>query len=346
MDHTQVQVTDSPRNSIFETDDAPVHVPYVAVPILGGPVQMARLYQAFNVTLRRRQTLMVAAEMQQPVSPEDAALANLFGEREDDEDEDYGDEDEDYGDDVMVSAQQTTRRVEVRYAMGVISYWKVVDRIPRASAQVPASQDQPAPPNPKKDWMLPEQKRYPKGKRVIVDLRPSRAPERHARRQLTDKPLTAPVLAKAICANAACRKAFTPPAKYPDAKFCPECHSAHRAKQAERHMETTTVRTNDPICAQCREKFHPPSYAPKAKFCPRCHAAQKAKEAEGRLSPMDRAIRDLRAERELRTREDAEIRDAVRSGKPLPEGAKYGRKSGTNVALVLYKGRSITVHVG
>jgi hypothetical protein len=360
---SQVQVTDSSHNSTYETDDLPMQSVWTIAP--GGGVRRSRADAAYATCRSRVKDHLVAYFLYARDEPEEMrprgipSLAKLeqfppmrqrrhvrivtYSARKN-----------------VPTLQRHPSRPHARIVTFSEGYAVVVRTLPPSKPSM-ATEPSPSSPAAETVWTPPEQKRYPK-RRIIVDVRPepSRTPERHARRLAATEAEELKGLIGALGTVATLEASPQPP---------PCDHSP-----AERFNEflckgvgPAAVEDDRPACKTCGGKFTPNT--PTHRHCPKCFktwlASQKRERKDERppanakprqterpapppqktLSPMEQAQRDLRVQREQRAREDTEIRKAALNGQPLPIGAEYRTLQLGKMAVVVYQGRSITVHL-
>ncbi len=345
---TQVQFTDSSRNSTFETDDIPFQGPRTRIPVPA--VDRWRGLHLDGAFRRNASDRVRAGGLREVLfpedgeNPEDAIIADMdsdFVEGIKDEEEPYV-RPEPY---VRCAHDGVVRRIgrdrDGNRTVDVtkyVCYWPGAKATKEPAAEVKASNPATSEPAAEAEQTSARPVARPIVRDVIGASRtprqqfrgtygrtrpqPKVTPRRQARPQpkVQAKPGT-----PRMCANEKCHTEFLPPANAPNASLCRTCYHQEMQKRPQR------------IC-KCGTPFRAPSVALDAKLCPACYRRQREQEKR-----QQKAIRSLECERQARKDLELRIKRAIAGSGFLPEGAVISRNEGRQV-IVLYKGESFTVY--
>jgi len=345
---TQVQFTDSSRNSDLETGGPLFRGAFVATP--EGTVRPSRIDTASGSTRYRRTETPILAEVMGYVhtNPEDAIIDGL--------DNDHECEDmvwDEEGDLVEVWREEEpfvrpepyvrrahdgvvrrigrdrdgNRTVDVtKY----VCYWPGAKATKEPAAEVKASNPAPSEPVVEAEPVNARPVARPIVRDVIGASRTPRRQFRGAQGRTRPQPKATPRRVarpqpkaqakpgeRRMCANEKCHTEFLPPQHAPNASLCRSCH--------QKEMRKLPTRT-----CKCGKTFHPPVVAPDATLCRDCHKKER-EAAKKRWEAKRPHIEAMQTMRDAQTAQ--RIRQAVLNGKPLPAGVILKKDDGCKVTV-------------
>jgi hypothetical protein len=175
------------------------------------------------------------------------------------------------------------------------------------------------------------------GKKYCLTCAPTKAP---AMQQPSTK------IEERVCKT--CSTPFEPPAEFPRAANCPDCHEAKKAARQPAAAGPLPRCNNE----KCGKPFVP--VFPGAKYCVECARAYKAKleadKARRLKDPEWIKAAEARLDAERQATEEKRfvsriIHAFVENPEDLPEGVTLKSRSGTQTVFLLPGGRSLTVHI-